>query len=170
MKRFNITKSLGMSLAAGLMFTITPFATHGQGCEKVVAEGIAQLGLIEVAPGVFTLGALPTPVVVAGVPGLMSSIVTSQRGNKGALHYTLVHTFVSTDGARPGGFTTSDRAVAAPAGVDPNTGIVNDVLTVVGGTGVFANAEGIIVNHALLDLSNFTLTFSMHGQVCADGL
>jgi hypothetical protein len=44
------------------------------------------------------------------------------------------------------------------------------VLTVVSGTGVFANAEGFMVNHALLDLNNFTLAVSLRGRICADGL
>jgi hypothetical protein len=136
----------------------------------VELEGTVHVAAIEVAPGVFTLGVLPTPAVIAGVPGLLGSIVTGQRATDGAIHYTLVHTFVSTDPARPGGFTTADRAVSAPAGTDPNLGIINDVLTVVSGTGVFANAQGFMVNHALLDLNNFTLEVSIRGRVCGAGL
>jgi hypothetical protein len=164
------SKTLGLTLAAALIVSGGLSTARAHGCENVAFEGVAQLGLIEVAPGVFTLGALPTPVVVAGVPGLMSSVVTGQRATHGAIHYTLTHTFVSTDPARPGEFTTSDRAVAAPAGTDPNLAIINDVLRVVSGTGVFANADGFMVNHALLNLSNFTLAFSTRGRICADGL
>ena len=170
MKSFRISNSPGLLLASALFVSTTPFAARAEGCGNVASEGVAHLGLIEVAPNVFTLGAFPTPVVIAGVPGLLSSIVTGQRGDKGALHYRLTHTFVSTDPARPGGFTTSDRAIAAPAGRDPNIAIINDVLTVVGGSGVFANADGFMVNHAALNLSDFTLTFSMHGRVCGAGL
>jgi hypothetical protein len=78
--------------------------------------------------------------------------------------------FVSTDPGRPGSFTTADQAIAAPAGTDPNLGIINDVMTNVSGTGVFANADGFLMNHAILNLHNFTLTTSFHGRVCADGL
>src|SRR5688572_19129544 len=85
-------------------------------CENVQFEGVAQLGFIEVAPGVNVLGAFPTPVTIARVPGLMSSVITGVRSSgangQGAQHYTLMHTFVSTDPARPGRFSTEDRAVA----------------------------------------------------------
>ena len=171
MKKFCTFRNLGLALGCAALIISAGLSTaRAQGCENVALQGIAQLGLIEVAPGVFTLGGLPTPVVIAGVPGLMSSVVTGQRATRGAIHYTLTHTFVSTDPAWPGGFTTSDRAVAAPAGPDPNVAIINDVLKVVSGTGVFANADGFMVNHALLNLSNFTLTFSTRGRICADGL
>jgi hypothetical protein len=159
-----------LTLATAFVASAGLSTARAEGCGNVEFQGIAQLGLIEIAPGISTLGGLPTPVVIAGVPGLMSSIVTGQRATDGAVHYTLVHTFLSTDPARPGGFTTSDQAVLAPAGTDPNLGIINDVLTVVSGTGVFANADGFMVNHALLNLSNFTLTVSLRGRICGDGL
>jgi hypothetical protein len=145
-----------------------------ENCENVQFEGVAQLGFIEVAPGVTVLGALPTPVIVAGVPGLMSSVITGVRSSggkdQGAQHYTLRHTFVSTDPARPGGFSTEDRAVAAPAGKDPNVSIINDVLTIVSGDGIFENATGFMMNHAIVDLTEFTLTFATHGRICGADL
>jgi hypothetical protein len=170
MTSFSITKPFGFAVATAFLLSTSLPCAQAEGCGNVVSTGVAQLGLVEVAPNVFTLGTLPTAVVIAGVPGLMSAILTGQRGEQGALHYTLVHTFVSTDATRPGGFTTSDQAIAAPAGADPNVAIINDVLTIVSGTGVFANPDGFIVNHAVLNINNFTLTFSLHGRVCADGL
>jgi hypothetical protein len=147
---------------------------RGDECKKIEFAVVAQLGLIEVQPGVFVLGGLPTPVTVAGVHGLMSSYITSVRPSgakgQGAQHYTLVHTFVSTDPEQPGGFSTEDRAVAAPAGKDPLISIINDVLTIVSGDGVFENATGFMMNHAIVDLGAFTLATSVHGRVCADGL
>ena len=47
---------------------------------------------------------------------------------------------------------------------------MNDVLTVVSGTGVFANAAGSMRNHGIIDLNTFTLAFSLRGRVCGDGL
>lgn len=144
------------------------------GCAKIEFEAVAQLGFIEVAPNVFVLGALPTPTTIAGIPGLLQSVITSLRpsGSKdqGAQHYTLVHTFTSTDPDHPGTFTTEDRAIGSPAGKDPNTGIIDDIMEIVEGTGVFENVSGLMKNHAMVDLTNFTLTVSVHGRICADAL
>jgi hypothetical protein len=162
-----------LAIVSGMMSPLVHSA-YADDCDKVFIEGVAAVGFIEVAPGVYTLGGLPTPAVIAGVPGLLSSITTSGRATganaQGAQHFTLRHTFVSTDPARPGGFTTDDRAVFAPAGSDPNVGIINDVMEIVSGTGVFANADGFLKNTATLDLNSFTLTYSVRGRVCGDGL
>lgn len=169
----NIIRLAATTVALGICSHTVP-SLRAEDCAKIAFEAVAQLGLIEVAPGVFTLGALPTPVSIAGVPGLLQSVITSVQpsGSKaqGAQHYTLVHTFVSVDPERPGTFTTEDRAVGAPAGKDPNVAIINDVLAIVHGTGVFANASGFMKNHAIVDLGSFTLASSVHGSICADGL
>jgi hypothetical protein len=139
-------------------------------CENVLVETTAALGPVEIAPGTFTLGALPTPVTIAGVSGLLGSAVTGLEvsGSKaqGAQHITLVHTFVSPEGT----FTTSDRAVCAVAGKDANVCRVNDVLRVVSGTGVFANAGGSMRNHGVIDLNTYSLAVSLRGRVCGDGV
>lgn len=162
------------TLVAGLVAPASITTAHAEGCENVVAEGVANVGFVELIPGVFVLGGLPTPVIIGGVPGLLSSVTTSARpsgvNGQGAQHFGLIHTFVSTDPARPGGFTTDDRAVFAPAGKDPNVGHINDVMEIVSGTGIFANADGFLKNTATLNLNTFTLTFSIHGRVCGDGL
>ena len=166
-----------ITLAIGLMAqpSLTITTAHAKdGCSNISIEGVSNLGVIEVAPGIFVLGALPAPATIAGIPGLLGSVATGARTTgakaQGAQHLTLIHTFVSTDPARPGSFTTSDRAILAPAGTDPNTGVINDVLEIVGGTGVFANADGFLMNHAIIDLDTFTLAFDTHGRICADGL
>ena len=136
-------------------------------CINVFAEGSGPLSAVP-------FGLAPAPLMFGDIPGLLSSVVTSLEpsapNGHGALHLTLHHTFVSTDPARPGSFTTDDRAVCAPAGTDPNVCHVNDVLQIVSGTGIFANADGSLRNHAILDLNSFTLTFSIHGRVCGDGI
>jgi hypothetical protein len=128
------------------------------------------VGLVEVAPGVFTLGALPTPVTLGSISGLMSSVVTSQElsgaKGQGAQHLTLEHTFTSAAGS----FVTEDRAVCAPAGPDPNVCRVNDVLRLVGGSGIFLNPGGSLRNHGVIDLNTFTITISLKGRVCGDGV
>jgi hypothetical protein len=139
-------------------------------CENFLVETTAALGPVEVAPGVFTLGALPMPATIAGVSGLLGSAVTGLEASgakgQGAQHITLVHTFVSPLGT----FTTSDRATCAVAGKDANVCRVNDVLNVVGGTGVFANAGGSMRNHGVIDLNTYSLSVSLRGRVCGDGV
>jgi len=85
-------------------------------CLNVSVEGVAPLGFVEVAPGVFTLAGLPTPTDIGGISGELSSVVTSLEtsgsGGQGAQHLTLQHTFVSTDPA--GRFTTEDRGNPPP--------------------------------------------------------
>ena len=136
-------------------------------CIHVFAEST---GPLSASP----FGGAPSPVVLGDIPGLLSSVVTgletSGAEGQGAQHLTLQHTFVSTDPSRPGSFQTEDRAVCAPAGRDPNVCRVNDVLHVVSGTGIFANASGFLRNHGIIDLNAFTLTFTFRGRVCADGL
>lgn len=139
-------------------------------CQNVLVEGDASLGLFEVAPNVFTLIAIPFDATIAGVDGKLGSIVTglqfSGSKNQGAQHLTLVHNFVSDEGT----FTTTDQAVCAPAGKNVTTCRVNDVLSVVSGTGVFANAAGKLTNHGTINLSTFSLAISLRGRVCGDGL
>jgi len=163
------------TIAAGAILQAGAPSVHAEGgCSNIRFQGLANLGFIELGPGIFVLGALPTPTTIAGVSGMLGSIITgvetSGADGQGAWHFTLVHTFVSTEPSRPGTFFTSDRAISAPAGTDPNTGIINDVMTIVSGTGVFADAEGFMMNHAILNLNNFTLTTSVHGRICAKGL
>jgi hypothetical protein len=136
-------------------------------CINVSDEGSGPLSAVP-------FGAAPSPVTLGNIPGLLSSVVTSLEpsapNGHGALHLTLQHTFVSTDPARPGSFTTDDRAVCAPAGTDPNVCRVNDVLQIVSGTGIFANAGGSLRNHGIIDFNTFSLTFSIRGRVCGDGI
>src|SRR5688572_29127727 len=113
-------------VAVGVVAQQGASIARADGCANVIIEGIANVGLVEVLPGVFVLGGLPTPATIGGIPGLLSSVVTGMEASgKGAQHFTLVHTFVSTDPARPGSFFTEDQAVGAPAGKDPNIVIIN---------------------------------------------
>ena len=134
-------------------------------CSNVDLEGTAPVGFFDGA-----LGAVPTPVTIAGIEGMLGSVITSMSASgasgQGAQHITLRHEFVSSAGA----FRTDDRAVCAPAGSDANVCRVNDVMEIVSGTGVFANASGQLVNHGTIDLNTLTLAYSARGRVCGDGL
>ena len=134
-------------------------------CTNVDLEGATPLGFFGGA-----LGAVPTPVTIAGIEGMLGSVITSMSpsgaAGQGAQHIRLRHEFVSSAGT----FRTDDRAVCAPAGSDPNVCRVNDVMEIVSGTGAFENASGQLVNHGTINLNTFTLAYSARGRVCGDGL
>jgi hypothetical protein len=134
-------------------------------CANVALEGTAGLGIFDGA-----LGAAPEPATIAGVSGTLRSVITgiapSGRSTQGAQHITLRHNFESASGS----FRTDDQAVCGPAGADPNVCRVNDVMAIVSGTGIFANASGQLVNHGVIDLNSFTLSYAVRGRVCGDGL
>lgn len=112
-------------------------------------------------------GAFPTEATVGPVSGWMSSVVTGQRlSGKGATHLSLMHYFSDNQG---NSFWTEDRAICAPAGKDPLTCGVHDVLQVVGGTGMFRNASGSLRNHGTLDFRVDSLTINLSGRICGTG-
>ena len=140
-----------------------------QRCINVVADGVAALGIVTLPNGTVGFGATWFPVTLGGLSGEMASVVVHQEtsGQHGALHLTLEHAFRIAGGDY---FITHDRAVCGPAGANPTTCQVNDVLDITGGTGIFTNANGSLRNHAVVDFANGTLDFSTRGRVCGDGL
>ena len=151
----------------------TPNAARSSAsCQNVLVEGVAALGPVVIA-GVSGFGAIPINATIAGIQGLLGSVVTGLEASgskaQGAQHLTLIHTFTSTS-SPAGSFTTTDRAVCAPAGKDALTCRVNDALTVVAGTGVFANAAGSLHNHGTINFGTMSLSISLRGRVCGDGL
>ena len=149
----------------------TPNAARSSAtCQNVLVEAEAALGFIAIPGGGVALGAFPFNATIAGVPGQLGSVVTGREtsGSKGqgAQHLTLIHTFTSP----VGNFTTTDKAVCAPAGKDVNTCRVNDALTVATGTGVFANAAGSLHNHGTINFTTMSLSVSLRGRVCGASL
>lgn len=138
-------------------------------CVNVFSEGTASLGLVTLPNGTSGFGGTWFPATLGGLSGEMASVVVSQEmsGQGGALHLTLEHAFRLPTGHY---FLTHDRAVCAPAGPNPATCQVNDVLTIVEGTGVFTNANGSLRNHGVIDFAASALDFSVRGRVCGDGL
>lgn len=143
-------------------------------CVNVASDATAGLGLV-LAPAILGggigFGALPFPVTVGSIPGQMMSWIVEQRprgaNGQGALHLSLHHGFLADDGVS--WFRTDDRAVCAP-GSDATACRVNDVLAVVAGGGAFANAGGRLHNHGIIDFSAFSLSISLRGRICGDGL
>lgn len=135
-------------------------------CNQVLVQTTAAIGPIPIPSGGYTVGALPFPATIAGVNGMLGSVVTGLDASgtlgQGAQHLTLVHFFVSEQGA----FTTTDRAVCAPAGTDAGTCRVNDVLTITSGSGVFAGAQGSLRNQGVIDFNAHSISVSLRGRIC----
>jgi hypothetical protein len=120
-------------------------------------------------------GGLPSAANLGPFEGMLSSVLTSEaQSGSGALHYELAHYFVE-DGTGDA-FWTRDRAVCSPAGGGALTCRVNDVLSIIAGTGKFAGAEGSLRNHGVITITDptgnpfGTLTVDLRGRVCGDGL
>lgn len=141
----------------------------GDRCMNVFAQGTAPLGFVALPNGTAGFGGMWFPVSLGPVNGEMASVVVGQEtsGQQGAQHLTLEHAFRTLTGDY---FITRDRAVCAPAGTNPATCRVNDVLVITEGTGIFTNANGSLRNHGVVDFGAGTLDFSMRGRVCGDGL
>jgi hypothetical protein len=145
-------------------------------CVNVAVETSGALGLW-MHDGATVFGLVPGPVVLGGVAGLMGSFVHGETisGSKGqgAHHIVLSHVFTADDGL--GSFLTQDKASCAPGDNNPATCIVNDHMTIVSGTGRYANARGMLQNHGLITFTSTappagTLDLSVRGRVCGDGL
>lgn len=121
-------------------------------------------------------GAMPTPATVGEYNGQFASIIleATPSGN-GATHYVLVHKFWREDeeGNEIDFFYTNDKAVCSPATGIGATCMINDQMTIVGGTGVFENVSGKIKTHGPLTIGvecggimGGTLELELHGHVC----
>ena len=140
-------------------------------CVNVAADGTAPLGIVVLPNGTAGFGGVWSPISLGGINGEMASVVVDQQSSggseQGAQHLTLQHAFRTASGDY---FLTDDRAVCAPAGPSPATCQVNDVLAITDGVGIFAHPNGELRNHGTIDFGQGTLSFSIRGRVCGDGL
>ncbi len=148
-------------------------------CIEISGTAATDLGFPVVIPApvdVTGAGALPSWVDLGEIEGTLSSVLTDPGdGSPGTQHWKLVHYFVDADG---NAFWTEDEAVCEPVNGDPTACHVEDVMTVVGGTGTFANASGTLVNKGTATITDPTfqttpfgsVTGEITGQICADGL
>ena len=81
----------------------------------------------------------------------------------GALHVLLRHRYA----VQGGDVLTSDVGVLAP--IDPPLYRFNNRLTVVGGTGIYADATGTIHGHGTVNLATGAIDLRYHGRVCGIG-
>ncbi|MFO7977592.1 MAG: hypothetical protein R6U64_02950 [Bacteroidales bacterium] len=119
---------------------------------------------------VFGGGAFPIGTTVAGVEGMLGSIVTHQyaANENAAVFIHLFHFFESDEGA----FITWDHAVQSPLNPQNYTARINNKMEILAGTGVFANASGKLINNGMINYGAEPpeIHANVHGRICADGL
>jgi hypothetical protein len=102
-----------------------------------------------------------TALITGDLTGTATSTVLEiSPSGDGTLHYRLVHVFVTADGE----LDTQDEAVLTPIG--PGLYRVNDRLEVVGGTGIYTNATGLLHTHGIANVNEGTLILRYDGRVC----
>ena len=132
-------------------------------------------GDYELLPQTEGWGGVPQDVTLGEISGKMGSFVTntiSDGSENSAVHYELVHFFLSDDGESY--FYTNDRAVCAPIQGTANPCHVNDQMTIVAGDGIFEGVTGKIATHGeilITGVNEFEIpigvvTLDMHGRIC----
>jgi len=81
------------------------------------------------------------------------------RGN-GAISVSMRHRYV-IDGSA---LDTEDRGVLSP--MDPPVYWFNNRLEVVGGTGIFSDASGMIRSHGTVNMGSGAIELAYHGRIC----
>ena len=94
--------------------------------------------------------------------GTFVACVTSQQqeGN-GAIKLQAYHTYTTNSGDT---FTTSDSIVLSP--IDPPIYRVDNRALITGGTGVFQDAFGFILDKGTFDTQTGVVSVDFHGQIC----
>jgi hypothetical protein len=93
--------------------------------------------------------------------GSFVACVTSlQQEGEGAFKLRLVHTYTTNSGT----FTTSDSIVLSP--INPPIYRVDNRANITGGTGVFQDAFGFILDAGTFNFQTGVLSVDFHGQIC----
>ncbi len=109
------------------------------------------------------LGGVPFPQTFGKYKGIFQSVVTKQTPTATGMDIELVHYF---DDGKGNAFWTSDRATFTPLDNTLTRFMVDDVMTVVDGTGDFKCATGKLINKGPIDFVKNTLEVNMTGNVC----
>ncbi len=148
-------------------------------CIDVSGPASTDLGFPVVIPdpvNVSGAGALPSWVDLGTIQGTLSSVLTDAgEGGPGTQYWELMHYFVDKKG---NAFWTEDKAVCEPIGGNQTGCKLEDEMTIVGGTGLFANATGTLYNSGSATITDPTfqttpfgsVTGYITGRICADGL
>jgi len=94
--------------------------------------------------------------------GAFVACVTSlQQEGEGAFKLQLAHTYTTNSGDT---FTTSDSIVLSP--INPPIYRVDNRAHITGGTGVFQDAFGFILDEGTFNFQTGMLSVDFHGQIC----
>jgi hypothetical protein len=94
--------------------------------------------------------------------GTFVACVTSlQQEGEGAFKLQLAHTYTTNSGDT---FTTSDSIVLSP--INPPIYRVDNRAHITGGTGVFQDASGFILDEGTFNFQTGMLSVDFHGQIC----
>lgn len=98
----------------------------------------------------------------AGCGTFLACITSQEQKGNGSLRFELRHAYTTRSGDT---FTTTDRVVGAPTG-RPAEYLINNQVTITGGTGRFANASGFLRTHGTVNLQTGVVSVDYHGRIC----
>jgi hypothetical protein len=114
----------------------------------------------------FTSPTTGTGTISGDLNGVISVVVgegaPSGADGHGALHYSLAHTITTTDGS----IFTQDEGAFGAIGA-PTLYKANVRYTIVGGTGRYAGATGMLRSHGFVDFGAGRISLRIAGRVCA---
>lgn len=114
----------------------------------------------------FTSPTTGTGTISGDLNGEISVVVgeggSAGAGGHGALHYSLAHTITTADGS----IFTQDEGAFGAIGA-PSLYKANVRYTVVGGTGAYAGATGMLRSHGFVDFDAGRISLRIAGRVCA---
>lgn len=102
--------------------------------------------------------------VSGGLAGATRAVLTGQAaGENGTVKLTLAHDFVTDN---RGSLRTTDTAIWIP--IQGREGVFHMVTEyrIEGGTGVFADATGTLINDGIADTTTGLVTLRYEGEVC----
>ena len=137
-----------------------PIATVAASRAAADCENVSTTALVH-----FTSPSTGTGTISGDLNGAISVVVgegaPSGADGHGALHYSLAHTITTADGT----ILTRDEGAFGAIGA-PTLYKANVRYTIVGGTGSYAGATGMLRSHGFVDFGAGTITLRIAGRVC----
>ena len=162
MKRSSYIGLVGALALTGLLLTTPETRARSNNCQQINGHIAGQV----IGPSLLCNGALTEIGTFTDSDGnTLGTFVAcatglEQEGN-GAQKLQLVHTYTTNGGDT---FTTSDDIVLSP--IDPPVYGVNNRAIVTGGTGIYQDAFGFIMDHGTFSFQTGVVSVDYHGRIC----